>query len=91
MNDEIDPALVAVLAQLWRARQETPGRAWSLAKLAKQSDLPMSVLRRELTGLADAGLIQMTMSEDGLGTAWLSAEGVTLCLAVFGDAPKEDA
>jgi hypothetical protein len=35
MNDEIDPVLVAALTQLWRAEHETPGRAWSLAKLSK--------------------------------------------------------
>ncbi len=56
MTGDIDPALVAVLTQLWRARREAPERAWSLAKLAKQSDLPMSTLRRQLTGLSDAGL-----------------------------------
>ncbi|MFP3248017.1 MAG: ArsR family transcriptional regulator, partial [Paraburkholderia sp.] len=41
MNDEIDPMLVAVLTQLWRAEQETPGRDWSLAKLSKQAGVPM--------------------------------------------------
>jgi DNA-binding IclR family transcriptional regulator len=85
MSDDIDPALVAVLAQLWRARTETPGRAWSLAKLAKQSDLPMSALRRQLTGLADGGLIEMQMNEEGTGSAWLTEEGVRLCRAVFGE------
>ncbi|GAB5095147.1 helix-turn-helix domain-containing protein [Caballeronia sp. HLA56] len=84
MSDDIDPILVAVLAQLWRARRESPEKPRSLAKLAKQSDLPMSALRRQLTGLADAGLIEMTITEEGAGSAWLSAEGVTLCAAVFG-------
>lgn len=85
MSDEIDPALVAVLAQLWRARQETPARAWSLAKLAKQAELPMSTLRRELTRLEDAGLVDVAMNEAGTGSARLSAEGATLCAAWFGD------
>jgi DNA-binding MarR family transcriptional regulator len=84
MNDAIDPVLVAVLTQLWRAKQETPDRAWSLAKLSKQADLPMSTLRRQLTGLSDAGLVEVKMDEEGAGSAWLSAEGVTLCAAVFG-------
>jgi DNA-binding MarR family transcriptional regulator len=84
MSDEIDPALVAVLEQLWRAREETPGRAWSLAKLAKQAGLPMSALRRQLTGLEEAGLAEVTMNEEGTGSAWLSEQGVTLCQAVFG-------
>ncbi|SPB12829.1 putative DNA-binding protein [Caballeronia novacaledonica] len=85
MSDDIDPALVAVLTQLWRARTETPGRAWSLAKLAKQAGLPMSALRRQLTGLTENGLADMQMSEDGTGSAWLTEEGAALCRAVFGD------
>ncbi|SAK63242.1 putative DNA-binding protein [Caballeronia pedi] len=85
MSDDIDPALVAVLAQLWRARTETPGRAWSLAKLAKQSGLPMSALRRQLTGLADGGLVEVQISGEGTGSAWLTEEGAALCRAVFGD------
>jgi DNA-binding MarR family transcriptional regulator len=85
MNDTIDPALVAVLTQLWRAKQDTPGRAWSLAKLSKQSDLPMSTLRRQLTGLSDAGLAEVQIDEEGVGSAWLTSEGVTLCAALFGE------
>ena len=85
MSDDIDPALLTVLAQLWRAKKETPGPAWSLAKLAKQSGLPMSALRRRLTGLADAGLVEMQVSEEGAGSARLSEGGVTLCEAVFGN------
>ncbi|MDR5838957.1 helix-turn-helix domain-containing protein [Caballeronia sp. LZ034LL] len=86
MSDDIDPALVAVLEQLWRAREGSPQRAWSLAKLAKQSGLPMSTLRRQLTGLEEAGLVQVTINEDGTGSAWLSEQGATLCQAVFGAA-----
>lgn len=84
MNDDIDPALVAVLAQLWRAKQETPARAWSLPKLAKQSALPMSALRRQLTALADAGLAEVRVSEQGAGSAWLTGEGESLCSAIIG-------
>ena len=85
MNDEIDPALVAILAQLWRAKQETPGRAWSLARLAKQSALPMSALRRQLTALADARLVEVQTGEEGAGSAWLTADGEALCSEIFGD------
>lgn len=84
-DEGIDPALVAVLEQLWRAELETPGRAWSLAKLSKQAAVPMSGLRRHLTALVDSGLVVMTLAEDGTGTASLSADGRAFCAEVFGE------
>ncbi|SAL42849.1 putative DNA-binding protein [Caballeronia sordidicola] len=93
MNDEIDPALIAILTQLWRAAQESPARAWSLAKLSKQSGLPMSSLRRQLTALSDTGLLDTTPSDAGVPAVALTEAGKELCAGLFAEGvrPEPDA
>jgi hypothetical protein len=99
MNDGIDPALIAILAQLWRAAQETPGRAWSLAKLSKQSGVPMSSLIRQLTALSDAALLEPPDPENAgadrenaanTPAAVLSDAGRELCAQLFAQSPPEN-
>ncbi|MEK6348539.1 MAG: ArsR family transcriptional regulator [Burkholderia sp.] len=81
----LDPVIVAVLACLRDALTETPGRAWSLAKLSKRSQVPMSTLRRTLTQLDGAGLTRTEIGEDGLGHVALSDEGAALADALFAE------
>ena len=88
-EEEIDTALIALLALLWQARQEAPEKAWSLAKLAKRAGVQMSTLLRQLNALSSAGLVVVATAESGGGSALLSAAGAQLCASVF-TAPPAD-
>ena len=88
-EEEIDTALIALLALLWEARQEAPEKAWSLAKLAKRAGVQMSTLLRRLNALSSAGLVTVATAESGGGSALLSAAGAQLCASVF-TAPPAD-
>jgi DNA-binding IclR family transcriptional regulator len=84
-NDELDPVIASILLNLWESSREAAGKSWSLAKLSKRTQLPMSGLRRTLTQLEAAGLVRVTMHDDGTGTAELTAEGLELSEALFGE------
>ncbi len=57
----------------------------SLARLSKRCALPMSSLRRLLTGLEDAGLVGVTLTEDGRGSAVLTQAGRTLAASLVSE------
>ena len=84
MDDDVMAALVGLLEALWRIESGRPGRPCSLAKLSKQAGRPMSVLRRQLLMLVDAGWIELRLDEGGItGTARLSAAGLQLSNELF--------
>ncbi|WP_323121120.1 transcriptional regulator [Burkholderia alba] len=83
----LDPALSALLACLHEAAAEPAGKPWSLAKLSKRAQTPMSSLRRTLTQLDAAGLTVTVVRDDGTGSATLTEEGRALCGALFDGAP----
>jgi predicted transcriptional regulator len=84
-DGELDPVVEQLLMLLWEAAREPSGKAWSLAKLSKRADLPMSTLRRYLTQLQSAGVVDVQTDEEGRGLAALTAEGLELCEALFGE------
>ncbi|MBN3754494.1 helix-turn-helix domain-containing protein [Paraburkholderia sp. Tr-20389] len=84
-DNELDPTVEQLLQLLWEAASESPEKPWSLAKISKRTDLPMSTLRRYLTQLQSAGVIAVQMDEEGRGTATLTDEGRELCEALFGE------
>jgi hypothetical protein len=88
-EDGVDAALIALLALLWEARQDAPGKPWSLAKLAKRAGVQMSTLLRQLNALSSAGLVTVATAESGGGSALLSAAGAELCAGMFVPPPAQ--
>ncbi|RQS68716.1 transcriptional regulator [Burkholderia sp. Bp8963] len=82
-DDDLDPAIVAILAALHEAARDPAGKTWSLPKLAKRTQLPMSSLRRVLTQLDAGGLTVTTLHEDGTGSAALTEDGRAVCAQLF--------
>jgi DNA-binding IclR family transcriptional regulator len=84
MDDDVLAALTGVLEVLWRIQVEWPDKPCSLAKLSKQAERPMSVLRRQLNALVEAGWVELVLDEGGVtGTVKLSAEGLRLAREIF--------
>ncbi len=87
--DDLDPAVAGLLFQLHAAFCEEPGAPWSLARLSKRSELAMSTLRRALSSLNEAGLVEVREDEDnGRAMAMLTGEGVEFCAAIFPLGPR---
>ncbi|WP_455282504.1 transcriptional regulator [Cupriavidus necator] len=82
-DPDIDPAILAALQVLCQAGREGGASPWSLAKIAKRGQLPMSVLRRVLTQLQSAGLADVVIDEEGRGHASLTQAGAELAAQVF--------
>ena len=71
-QDALDPGLVAILNVLAAHAMEGTGRDLSLARLAKRTGLRQSTLRRYLTLLEEAGIVRVTLGEDGSGSISLA-------------------
>jgi predicted transcriptional regulator len=83
IDDAAMAALIGVLEQLWRITTATPDKPCSLAKLSKQSQRQMSVLKRQLTFLDGVGWVELDSREDGSGSVRLSAAGHQVCEELF--------
>src|ERR1700761_3606120 len=81
--DDPQVQIVVVLGELWGAHNESPGKPWSLAKLSKRVQLPMSTLRRLLTGVTSAGLVEVETRPDGTGSAALTEQGAQVSADLF--------
>ncbi|HEX5343628.1 MAG TPA: helix-turn-helix domain-containing protein [Duganella sp.] len=76
MDEQTMAALAAVLDALRQMELERPDKPCSLARLSKQAQRPMSVLRRQLTMLEEAGLVALALEEGGIsGTVQLTPPG----------------
>lgn len=78
-------AVAGVLEVLWRACAAAD-KPVSLARLARQSQRPMSVLMRQLTFLAEAGWVEPAARAQGGQAVRLSAAGARTCAELFGGA-----
>jgi len=85
MDDEVLTLLADVMQALWRSNAEWPNKPCSLARLSKQAGRPMSVLRRQLTMLEEAGLVDVALDEGGVsGTVAFTPAGRQMAMEIFG-------
>lgn len=90
-DDALDPVVGAILKTLWDHGLRGADKDLSLARLSKRASVQMSVLRRVLTQLGAAELVDTVIEEDGRGTARLTEEGQAVCAQLFGEPDGGDA
>lgn len=78
---DVDPVKATILRHLWDASRE-PG-LWSLAKLSKRTNVPMSTLLRTLAEFEAAGIVDVATEDDGRSFASLNATGIEVFPSLF--------
>lgn len=87
---EFDVEAILVLEQLWKTVTERTDKPCSIARLSKQAGLPMSTLRRTLTHLKSAELVDVSAGTDAREFASLTRDGSELCAALSAMADNDD-
>ncbi|WP_050462646.1 helix-turn-helix domain-containing protein [Herbaspirillum autotrophicum] len=67
---QLPPEVLRILFELEQDCSRS-GAPLSLARLSKRTELRMSTLRRYLTLLEEAGVVSVTLNEDGTGNVLL--------------------
>ncbi|WP_020071416.1 helix-turn-helix domain-containing protein [Paraburkholderia caledonica] len=81
-RDEFDVETILVLEQLWRTAAERADKPCSIGRLSKQAALPMSTLRRTLTHMKSADLVEVSADSNGREFVSLTGNGSELCEAL---------
>ncbi|MDB5767432.1 MAG: hypothetical protein JWQ61_2246 [Collimonas fungivorans] len=81
-DEQLDDAVLAILSALHAEagdeRVHSAGPDMSLAKLSKRVEQRMSTLRRHLSALESAEIVNVTLNEDGTGRATLTPFGMAI-------------
>ena len=82
LDNEIDDAVLLILSALHADASNQENHrgesGLSLARLSKRTELRMSTLRRHLTALEDAEIVNVVVNEDGTGRAALTSYGMAI-------------